>query len=51
MSRKELTEEELEEELEKAWKLQEAQKDSCGTPLPSSRESGVQKDNVIMKKK
>ena len=51
MSRKELTDEEIEEELEKSWKLQEAQKDSCGTPLPSSRESGVQKDNVKMKKK
>jgi len=50
MSKKELTDEKIEEELEKAWKLQEAQKESCGTPLPSSRETGVQKDKVKMKK-
>jgi hypothetical protein len=49
MSKKEMTDEELEEELEKVWKTSEAQKDRCGTPLPSSRETGVQKDNVKMK--
>ena len=51
MSKKELTDDEIEDELEKSWKLQGAQKESCGTALPSSRETGVQKDNVKMKKK
>jgi len=44
-----MTDEELEEELEKAWKASEAQKDQCGTALPSSRETGVQRDNVKTK--
>ncbi len=50
MSKKELTDDEIEEELEKSWKLQESQKDQCGTALPESREIGVQRDKVKMKK-
>lgn len=50
MSNKELIDEKVEEELEKTWKLQEAQKDHCGIALPSSRETGIQRDKVKMKK-
>ncbi len=51
MSYKELTDEEVEEELERAYKLKEVQKNHCGTALPSSRETGLQRDKVKMKKK
>ncbi|MCK4281375.1 MAG: hypothetical protein KAX10_04600 [Candidatus Lokiarchaeota archaeon] len=51
MSNKELTDKEVEEELERTFKLKEAQKNHCGTALPSSRETGLQIDKVKMKKK
>jgi len=51
MSNKELTDKEVEEELERTFKLKEAQKNHCGTALPSSRETGLQRDKVKMKKK
>jgi len=47
--KKEMTDEELEKELEKAFKENEAKKDHCGTALPSSKEVGVQRDNVKLK--
>lgn len=50
MNEKELTDEELEEELDKAFKTNEAKRDHCGKPLPSSREIGVQRDNIKVKK-
>ena len=37
-------------ELEKAIKNNEAKRDHCGTPLPSSREIGIQRDKVKVKK-
>ena len=49
MSKKEMTDEELDAEMEKASKQGEAQKDKCGTPVPGSRETGIQRDNVKMK--
>ena len=51
MTDKDLTDQELEEELDKAFKENEAKKDHCGTALPSSKEVGVQRDNVKLKKK
>ena len=50
MSKKELTDEEVEEELDKAFKANEAQRDKCGTALPSNREVGVQRTDVKLKK-
>jgi len=50
MTDKDLTDQELEEELDKAFKENEAKKDHCGTALPSSKEVGVQRDNVKLKK-
>ena len=48
--KKEITDEELEKELDKAFKEDEAKKNHCGTALPSSKEVGVQRDNVKLKK-
>jgi hypothetical protein len=51
MPEKELTEEELEEEIDKAFKQDEAKRDHCGTAIPTNREVGIQRDNVKLKKK
>ncbi|MFX0033067.1 MAG: hypothetical protein ACFE8E_10370 [Candidatus Hodarchaeota archaeon] len=51
MSEKEIDDEELEEELEKAFRVNEAKRDHCGTALPSSKEVGIQRTNVKVKKK
>lgn len=51
MTDKDLTDQELEEELDKAFKENETKRDQCGTALPGSREVGVQRDNVKLKKK
>jgi hypothetical protein len=51
MPKKEMTDDELEEELEKAFKGSEAKKDQCGTALPVNREVGVQRTDVKVKKK
>ena len=50
-SKKKISDEELEKEIEKSFKEDEAKKDHCGKPIPSSKEIGVQRDNVKMKKK
>jgi len=50
MSKKELSDEELEEELDKAFKESERLRDHCGTPLPSNKEVGIQRTNVKLKK-
>ena len=50
MSDKEISDEELDEELEKALRANEAKKDHCGTALPSSKEVGIQRTNVKLKK-
>ncbi|MBN1802670.1 MAG: hypothetical protein JW891_14255 [Candidatus Lokiarchaeota archaeon] len=49
--KKEITDEELEAELDKAFKENEAKRDHCGTAIPSNKEVGVQRTNVKMKKK
>ncbi|MFX0188925.1 MAG: hypothetical protein ACFE8A_14460 [Candidatus Hodarchaeota archaeon] len=48
--KKDITDEELEKEIEKAFKEDEAKRDHCGTALPSSKEIGVQRENIKVKK-
>ncbi|MBY9020616.1 MAG: hypothetical protein KGD67_06140 [Candidatus Lokiarchaeota archaeon] len=50
MPNKELTEEEIEEELDKAFKASETKKDNCGTPIPTNKEVGLQRTGVKLKK-
>jgi hypothetical protein len=50
MPDKEIIDDELEEELEKALKANEAKKDHCGTALPTNREVGIQRTDVKLKK-
>jgi len=50
MSDKELTDEELEEELDKAFKENERLRDHCGTALPTNKEVGIQRTNIKLKK-
>ncbi|MHA2430564.1 MAG: hypothetical protein ACXACC_05950 [Promethearchaeota archaeon] len=50
MSDKDSTEDELEEELDKAFKANEAKRDHCGTALPGNEEIGIQRTNVKLKK-
>ncbi|MFX1276275.1 MAG: hypothetical protein ACFFBP_05610 [Promethearchaeota archaeon] len=51
MTKKEMTDEELDAELEKAFKTNEAKRDHCGTAIPSSREVGIQRNQLKPKKK
>jgi len=46
----EMTDDELEEELEKAIKDNEPKRDNCGTPIPTNREVGIQRTDVKIKK-
>ncbi|MFX0106612.1 MAG: hypothetical protein ACFE75_14150 [Candidatus Hodarchaeota archaeon] len=50
MTDEEISDEELEEELDKAFKGSERLRDHCGTPLPSNKEVGVQRTDVKLKK-
>jgi hypothetical protein len=50
MPDKEITDDELEEELDRAFKASEAKRDHCGTALPSNKEVGVQRTDVKLKK-
>ncbi len=50
MTGKEITDDELEDELDKAFRENEAKRDHCGTPMPSNKEIGVQRDKVKLKK-
>ncbi|MFX1457003.1 MAG: hypothetical protein ACFFDB_16635 [Promethearchaeota archaeon] len=45
----EMSDEELEAELDKAFKENEAKRDKCGAALPSNREVGVQRTDVKLK--
>ncbi|MFO7797902.1 MAG: hypothetical protein ACQERB_07970 [Promethearchaeati archaeon] len=51
MSREDLTDEEIEEMLEKDLKANEAKRDNCGVAIPPNREIGIQRDQVKLKKK
>ena len=50
MSDKELTDDDLEKELDKAFKESERLRDHCGTALPSNKEVGIQRTNVKLNK-
>lgn len=50
MTDNEITDDELEEELDKSFRENEAKRDQCGNPMPSSRETGIQRTNVKLKK-
>lgn len=50
MSNKEISDDELEDELEKALAANETKKDQCGTAIPSNKEVGIQRTNVKLKK-
>ncbi len=50
-SKKKMTDEELEAELDKAFKENEAKKDKCGTPIPRDDTVGLQRTDVKLKKK
>lgn len=50
MPENEITDDELEEELEEALKANEAKRDHCGTALPTNREVGIQRTDVKIKK-
>ncbi len=49
MTDKEISDEELEAELDKAFKENEAKQDNCGTAIPGNKEVGVQRTNVKLK--
>ncbi len=49
MTDKEISDEELEAELDKALKENEAKRDGCGTAIPDNKEVGVQRTNVKLK--
>ncbi len=50
MTGKEITNDELEDELDEAFKANEAKRDQCGTPIPSNKEVGVQRTGAKLKK-
>ncbi|MFX0000305.1 MAG: hypothetical protein ACFE9Q_09505 [Candidatus Hodarchaeota archaeon] len=50
MTKNEISDDELEEELDKAFKESERLRDHCGTPLPSNKEVGIQRTDVKIKK-
>jgi len=50
MTEKEITDDELEDELDKAFKESERLRDHCGTLLPSNKEVGIQRTDVKLKK-
>ena len=50
MPNNDLTEEELEAELDKAFKADDGKKDHCGSPIPANKEVGLQRTGVKLKK-
>ena len=49
MSKKDLSDDELEAELDKAFKEGEPKRDHCGAAIPESKEVGIQRSNVKLK--
>ncbi|TXT58506.1 MAG: hypothetical protein BAJALOKI2v1_350001 [Promethearchaeota archaeon] len=47
--KKDLTDDEIEEMLERDLKANQAKQDNCGTAIPPNREVGVQRNQVKMK--
>jgi hypothetical protein len=50
MPNKELTDEDLEAELDKAFETNDGKKDNCGSPIPANKEVGVQRTGAKLKK-
>lgn len=50
MTDDEITDEDLDDELDKAFKESERLRDHCGTPMPSNKEVGIQRTDVKLKK-
>jgi len=50
MTDNEITDDELEEELDKAFKESEKLRDHCGVPMSSNKEVGIQRTDVKIKK-
>ncbi len=46
----EITDDELEKELDKSFKENEAKRDNCGVPISSNKEVGIQRTDVKLKK-
>jgi len=50
MTGKEISDDELEDELDKALAANDGKKDHCGVPMQTSRETGIQRSDVKLKK-
>ena len=50
MTDKDISDDELDDMLDKTFKENEAKKDHCGTPMQTSKEVGVQRTQVKLKK-
>jgi len=48
-NKEELTDEELEAELDKALKTNDGKKDHCGSPIPANKEVGLQRTGAKLK--
>lgn len=49
--KKVVSDDDLDAEMDKTFKANEAKKDQCGKAIPSNLEKGIQRDNVKVKKK
>lgn len=50
MTDKDISDDELDDILDKALKENEAKRDHCGTAMPTSKEVGIQRTQVKLKK-
>jgi len=50
MTDKDISDDDLDDILDKAFKENEAKRDNCGTAMPTSKEVGVQRTQVKLKK-
>ena len=50
MTDKDISDDELDDMLDKTFKENEAKKDQCGTAMPTSKEVGIQRTQVKLKK-
>jgi len=50
MTGKEISDDELEDELDKTFAANESNKDHCGTAIPGNKEVGIQRTDVKLKK-
>ena len=50
MTDKDISDDELDDMLDKTFKENDAKKDNCGTVMPTSKEVGVQRTQIKLKK-